>query len=92
VVKVRERDFKEEVQLVEPATKADLVRLAKMVREIPAPDLTAIERRLIASEATLNDLRAVVAQTPEAATYEFEIIRDGDGRITSVIARPQQAQ
>ncbi len=90
MVKVRARDAADEVNAVEPASKADLIRLARLVQAIPATDLTAIERRLMASEAAIRALADGVADKPEAATYEFQIIRDGKGRIKSVIARPQQ--
>lgn len=90
MVKIRERDATDEVRAVEPASKADMIRLARLVQAIPATDLTAIEKRLMDNEAAIRALADGVAATPAAATYEFKIIRDREGRIKSVIASPQQ--
>jgi len=92
VVKVRSRDAAEELAEVEPASKADLIRLERLVGGLPKTDLTGIEKRLLANGEAIDRLQEMVAQTPAAATYEFEIIRDSKGLIQSVIARPQQTQ
>lgn len=92
MVKVRARDAVEEVSEVEPATKADLLRLERLLGSMPKTDLTDIEKRLLSNGAAIERLQDMVSQAPVAATYEFEIKRDSKGLIQKVIARPQQAE
>lgn len=72
------------------AKQVDIVRLEKLVSDIPSADLTAIEKTLRENldkiESLKKEILSFKAETPD---YVFEIERNADNKIERVVARKE---